>query len=433
METRTILQITLAVLVALIVALAGYIFYLFAWPTDVQVVETIVQENAAAVEVQNPWEDQGGAAITLVKAQRILAPPPKPKKEEEARRRQAKEEEPEPVPSSVGELMEREDYVRDVLKLAGPAPKGWTVQWWGETQYGEWFYLVRYVFEDEMIEVGPAWLVDLKGAKVLPKNVLARVVMDSAKGVKDDYYDKHKQVVKAIASHRFESGPNLGGALLMYFAQLTEESGGGAPKEAEDKILGWTIEHDRGPVFKAYFQWVDEGEPTYAEFEFDYSAKALKANNFYAAEVMRQGEDFSEGKRATILPDAYDREERKWVEGPCRNRKLLKKRAVRDQCKALATMLGQVEIIEAVEWLLTQQVSSPDAFAECKEDRRCRWGAKLVSDGLYEISYKYNLDEGDGEEDREDQVAWKVALSEDAVTPIDRTAAAAWRAVQPRF
>ncbi len=425
METRQILQIVLAIIVLSIVGLGIFIFVSFGGSTQTTVVKEVIIDNSPKEKV-NPYSIQGQAAVELVKVKKAVVPVQAAEDDKKKAKKKDEDVPTERVP--VATLLEREDFIKNTLKLGNREKLGWQVQWWGETDYGEWFYLVTYAFKDAHIIVGPSWLVDLKQAKVVPKNVLARVAMDPTKSVEDDYYDKHKQVVSALASHRFESGLTLSGALLMHFENREESAEG-------DSILGWTIAHDRGTLFKAYFQWVEAGEPTYAEFEFDYQAKALKASNLQAADVMRIGEDFAKTERADIMPESYDpsaKPGKNWTGGA---KKACASRKLRDQCKSMATMFGQREIVEALEWLLTAQASNSEAFKECKASRQCKWSSKPKddSDDVYVVSYIYNLkDEESSKESVEKSVAWEVALKSEKITPLDRISQAAWLAIHPR-
>lgn len=426
METRQILQGILAIILISVVGLGSFIAYSFTRKGETIVVKEVIQDGAQQEIKKNPWEAQGPVAIELVQNLRVKAPaefkaaPKDPKREDKK-----SDPSPELTALGAGELVERADFVEHVLQLHEAKKLGWQVQWWGETKFGESFYLVRYAFEDAHIVVGPAWLVDLKGGQVVPKNVLARAVMEPVEKVrKDDYYDKHQQVVSALASHRFESALTLGGALLLHFENREEASEG-------DSILGWTIEHDRGNLFKAYFQWIEAGEPTYAEFEFDYDRKALKASNLQAADVMRIGEDFTKTQRADIMPESYDPKEDEGSRWQGKSRQACKSRKARDQCKSMAAMFEQREIVEALEWMLTAQSETPDAFATCKTERRCAWASKAKEDaeGTYLVSYIYNLEGGQGNEKR---VGWEVRVKDEKIIPLDRISMAAWRAINPR-
>jgi len=65
METRSILQIVLGGIIALILGLGGFIVYELTRVADKVVVKTIVEPDV--VERINPWADKGSAAIALVK------------------------------------------------------------------------------------------------------------------------------------------------------------------------------------------------------------------------------------------------------------------------------------------------------------------------------------------------------------------------------
>lgn len=434
MDTRNILKIILGLIIGLVLVVGGYLSFLLLRPARQQKVERIVVSAGEEKKKINPWANEGNVAILLVKSLRVVAPVEQtPDQIAEDRKNKRKKKKAKASSSLETEevlveaLVKRASFYKNTLNLGALKEVGWKVQWWGETKYGPSFYLVRYVFKDAHIQVGPAWLVDLKSRKVVPKNVLARAVMEPLKATKDKYYDKHKQVVSALASHRFEAGINLSGALINYFETLRESS----ESKDGDKILGWTIDHDRGPLFKAYFQWIEAGVPTYAEFEFDYDRKALRAVNFQAANVMREGEDFSKKARVSIMAKSFNPKApagRRWMTGACRNRKLLKRRArVRHQCKALATMLSQNDVVEALEWLLTAQVESSAAFTVCKDKRHCKWSAKPVNDHEFEVSYIYKLKGGN-----EHKVGWKIGIKDAKITPLDRRSTAAWRSIHPR-
>ena len=421
METRTILQIILGSIFLLILGLGGYIIYTFTKKAEVITVTRVLKQTSEEVEEKNPWEDKGAAAIEVVKRQQVVPPPEDPKSGD------AKKGDDEQGQETItfAQLLERESFIQQHLKLPKGSKPEWSAQWWGQTEHGPSYFLVRFGAKDANITVGPEWLVNLKGPKIVPKNVLARVVQRPVKGKEDPYYDKHQQVVSALASHRFESELNLGGALLMYFEQRESSS-------EKDEILGWTIEHDRGPLFKAYFQWIESGDPTYAEFEFDYDKKALKASNLQAANIMRIGEDFEKTDRAKISPDSYDARAKKgkrWKGGArdaCRSRKM------RSKCRSLATMLQQDKVVEALAWMLTAQVESADSFEACKRARKCSWKSNAIegTPGAYTVSYVYDLTKEDDEDAK--SVSWELNLKDGKIKPIDKLAQASWKAVYPR-
>lgn len=415
MDTRTLLQIILGLIIASIVGVGGLILYTVTRPPAQATVATIITKDEAAAKEVNPWSKQTEAAALLVKRQRVTVPPKLDKRGKPVG-------EPEQV--SVEALVQRPEFIKDTLKITSGKLKGWRSTWWGETKYGPSFYMVQLQFEDGHISFGPQWLVDLKGQKIVPKNVLARVITSPAAAKDDPYYDKHEQVVSALAGHRFDSGINLGGALLMYFEQREEVAEG-------DTVLGWTIEHDQGAMFHAFFQWVEAGEPTNAEFEFDYEKKALKPVNFQAANVMRVGEEFGrDKKRVEISPGSFNAtatsDKNLWL-GPARA--VCQSTEQRDTCAALASILTNRQAVEALEWLLTTRSATAADFDTCKQSRNCKWLTEPKPDtpGVFQVSYLYKLDDKP-----ERRVSWEVALKDKTITPTDRTSTTAWRATNPR-
>ncbi len=419
METRTILQIVLGIIVLAVVGLGAFIVYELTREAETTVVETVFVEEEAE-EIINPWADKGDAAIALVKRVAVTEPV-FPETEEEAKNKKKKKkkddeaEEPEIEPM-IGAVMENDKFAKEILKVQGERV-GWRAQWWGETKYGPSFFLVRYVFKDADIMVGPAWLVDLKNRRVVPKNLPAKVAENPKQQMESEYYDKKKQIVSAIANHRFDGGMSLAGALLVYFEQQSET-------DEKDTIEGWTIDHDRGSLFKAYFQWIQGGEPVYAEFEFDFDAKALKPVNLQAASIMRVGEDFDR-ERVSIMPSSYDPKARgsRWV-GPAKKQCRASKNRAR--CDALATVLDETEVIESLEWLLTARSEGSEQFEKCKEERFCSW-RPVAGDGKYAIKYVYKI----GEQD-ERSVTWEVDPKSREIQPTDRISSLAFSAIRPR-
>jgi hypothetical protein len=256
--------------------------------------------------------------------------------------------------------------------------------------------------------------------KIVAKNLPALVTENPAKGMESVYYDKKQQVVSAIASHRFDNGMSLAGALLLYFEQRSDET------SKDDRIIGWTIDHETGNLFKAYFQWVEKDEPSYAEFEFDYDKKALKPVNLQAANIMRVGEAFDR-ERVSIMPAQYDpsakRASQRWKGGA---RKACAKREARNRCKALATILDEGEVVESLEWLLTARANAPEDFEKCKEERQCSWLPSPKGEGIFNVKYRYNLGK------REGDVSWDVKLKSGEITPVDRISQLAYSVIRPR-
>ncbi|AWV88835.1 hypothetical protein [Bradymonas sediminis] len=447
MDSRLALQIALGVLVSLIILVAGLIIYEVTYEAEAQVVETVMIPADDNKVQPNPWASEANreAAIKLVKRKVV-----KLEEVKDSKKGAAKDGEEEVAPTRVEQLMADKDFIEKKLKLKNVEPVGWTAQWWGDTKYGPQYYLVKYEFKDAYIGVGPTWLVDLKTQKVVAKNVLANVALDPGKGVESGYYDKAAQVVSAITNHRFDSGVNLGGALLLYFAENVSKS-------EEDTILGWTITHDRGNQFDAYFQWMENGESTYAQFAFDYDRKALRAVNLQAADIMRAGEAVTHTKAVDIMPNSYDADKRAWI-GPAK--KASTQPRTRARFKALASVLNESELVESFQWLLTGQGTKPEDLERCKETHNCRFMPQQKDKDTYRIIYIFNVDrdksfdpknidpewvceyslnvdeaakKAKGWASKSQCVAWDVNVKTDTITPIGQTSTLAYRAIHPRI
>lgn len=418
METRTILQIVLGVIVTLIVALGGFIIYQLTREAETVVVKEIIEPEVE--ERINPWADKGEAAISLVKRLEVVQPliPKKEEPKPNSRRKRKVEEEVELAPVTYDEAFTNEEFVKSVLGVSAEAV-GWESQWWEETKFGPHFFMVRFAFKDGDIKLGPEWIVDLKNRKVVPKNLLAQVVQNPTEGVKSEYYGKNQQIVSAIGNHRFESRMSLAGALLLYFEQR-------ADSESDDTIVGWTINHERGNLFKAYFQWLENNESTYAEFEFDFDRKALKPINLQAANLMNVGEDFDR-QRVSIMPMTYNASApnpaNRWIDGA---RKQCRKPANKPGCDALATIFDQKEVVETLEWLLTAQANTADEFEECKKKRECRWIPSPKSGSEFNVKYAFNL------KGKEQNVSWDVDLKSNEIKPADRVSKLALSVIRAR-
>lgn len=417
MDTRLVLQIVLGVIVTLIVVSGILMVVVLTREAETVVVQDVAEERTTTRERRNPWADQGAAAVALVQRSRVRGAPGHGISREGL---------------TVGSLMESEPFVRETLKIGSGESQGWTADWWGETKYGPSFYLVRYAFLDGAITIGPAWLVDLQEQKVVPKNVLAEVVSNPETGVRSDYYDQARQVVSAMTNHRFPSGLNLGGALVRYF-------GGVDVTQSENRVVGWTVDHDRNEIFQAYFQWEENGETTYAHFEFDYQRRALRAANLQAHGIMREGERFDPLEKVSIMPRSYNPRERRAVnrwQGGARSQ--CQQPAHRDGCRALATILDNTDLVETLEWVLTQTPESARQFSRCQEPRDgepplCRWRPVRGENDVFRVYFEYFLGDVDAEENPEaEQIIWDVHLSEGRVTPVDIFSEVAYRAVHPR-
>ncbi len=410
METRTILQIVLGVVGAAVILLGGVIAYELTRGPVTVVERTFEEVEQTEKEEKNKWEDRGESAIELVEQE------PVGEMDDETREMLGDGD------VTIGEVMENEEFVSEKLNIDGPERQGWKAEWWGETKYGAHFYLVTHAFEDKAVTIGPNWLVSLKEDKVVPKNIPAKVATEPATGVDSEYYDKSKEVVSAITKHTFDSGVTLAGALVLYFVRR-------AGNESDNTIFGWTIQHERNQLFKAYFQWREGDETTYAEFDFDYERKALKAVNLHAGNLMREGEKMEATDELSILPNSYDPDARRpsdrWTG---RAAKAYRDPNNRPRFNALGAVLSKEDLIDSIEWVLRSKGMKADQFERCKKNRKCRWKPEKKDEELYRVTYLYNLGEGD------QKIGWEVDLSADEpeLDPVGRVSELAYRVVFPR-
>lgn len=418
METRTILQVVLGVVVSAVVLIGVLIVYELTRSPETVIEtkwETVEQEKTVE---KNKWEDRQNEAIGLVKKE------PVGEMADETRELLALDEDEE---TTIGAVLKDDTFVEQKLKVDGPDAEGWEAEWWGETKYGDHFYLVRYAFQDAAITLGPTWLVSLKREKVVPKNVTAKVATSPEEGTDSEYYDKDREVVSALTKHTFDNGLTLAAALILYFNERAGEKG-------DDSILGWTIQHDREQLFRAYFQWREKGERTYAEFNFDYDRKALKPINLHAGNLMREGEQFEKIEPVDILPKSYnpdaDRPSEQWTG---RAAKAYQNPKHRERFKALGTVLSEEDLISSIEWLLRSQAKTAEEFEQCKKPQdgnppKCRWKPEQQDEQSYRVTYKYDLGGG------ANKIQFDVDLSadENQISPVGRVSTLAYHVVFPR-
>lgn len=416
METRTILKIVLGLLTLTVVGISFYVAYTLLRPASTVIVKEVIVDKQEEIVPVNPWSQEGKRAISLVKSAVVEVSIVPEKKKTRRRNKKTTTQEAKFEKKTLEEILQQPSFASDVLKVHGKL-EGWKATWWGETKHGSSYFLVTYAFKDAQITVGPQWLVDLKTNKVIAKNLPALMTTSPKKGRASKYYDKNDEIISTIAAHRFESKINLAGALLLYFESREDT-------DKDDTILGWTVQHERGNLFKAYFQWVENKEPTYAEFEFDFDAKALKAINLQAANIMRVGDAFSK-KRVSIMPSTYDASARRGQRWIGRSKKVCKKNKA--GCRALDIILSDRATIESIEWLLTAQANTSEAFVKCIEERRCRWIPMPKAKNGFSVKYMYRLGN-----DADKSIAWDVDLRKRKIKPSDRVSNLAFSTLRPR-
>jgi hypothetical protein len=141
---------------------------------------------------------------------------------------------------------------------------------------------------------------------------------------------------------------------------------------------------------------------------------------------MNLGSNFKSMTRARILPKTYNPDARnakdRWT-GESRDN--CKQKENRKRCNAMARLLEDRSLIEAVEWLLT--VRADGSFEVCKQKRRCKWSVN-EKEGIFEIAYIYDLDELQGEQ----RVSWDVNVRKKTILPRDQLSKMAFLSVHPR-
>lgn len=413
MTKRQILYMVLSFAVTLILILALVAIIII---TDKPKVEIVFKKGTQAQQTgpgrqKGKWEDKEKDAIRLVRKLEVPAPPDKDnprRKDEEAR-------------ISINDLT-RQGFFESTFNLGGLEKVGWTARYLKDS-----YYFVSYRFKDQLVYTGPTWLVDVKKQSVMPKDAMALATLNPGSAEAREYSKVEQQVISAITNHTFPGGINLGGIMLIHFSELPSRREG-------DHILGWTVVHEYDDIYTAFFQWVDDGEITYAEFEFDLGDKALRGKNLQAANIMQKGRDFEQASPVKILPTTYNPDASnpasRWTGA---SRKACSAPQYKDQCEALATILQDRELVTALEWLLTASVDDPDKFEVCKEDRRCRWKPERLDEGKYRIHYEYNLD-AEGDDKTTHTVTWDVNLKskEGRIVPQTRLSDMAYRAVHSR-
>lgn len=417
MTKRQILYAVLGFMATMIfVMIAGVVVLLITKP-EAKIIWTDAAKKEAqkTVRKKGKWEDKEKQAISKVAAVEVDAP------ESEEDKKARKRKKPEEVPKTNLGSLARSGWFEQTFKTGDLEDAGWQASWAKDA-----WYFVSYNRRDGLINVGPTWLVNVQDGRILPKNAMARAGMMPDLANAKEHFEREQQVIGSIANHNFESGVTLGGIMLIHFSGLERTEDG-------DRIVGWTIVHDYGNAYRAYFQWIEDGEATYADFEFDYAQKALRSRNLQAANLMNLGGDFEPTERVSIMPASYNPEAEqpgdRWLG---KSRSACKTRANAARCRALAKVLQDQALIESVEWLLTTRAGDASKFSACKDDQRCKWTPRVKAAGVFEVEYSYEL-EGDDEVGRADgKATWLIDVKKNQITPQDELAEMAFLAVHPR-
>lgn len=302
----------------------------------------------------------------------------------------------------------------------------------GETQIPDPQYEVYLDYQDESVTVGPVWIVDLETGVVIPRNDMASVFGQTIHNYKEvaENLERPASVVRAIISHKFDVGIDLGGVFLLHFLKLASASG-----HEDDSIIGWTVMHEFQDDFSAYFQWVEREEVRVAKFRFNWKNKSLEPRGLLAIDLMAAGENMQSIKPVDIYPKEYNNDlhiprSERWSRGhSCRSRDY------RQLCTAFVKMLEQQEFVNAMAWLLTNgEADANRRIDQCKEERKCRWHTRQASDeynpkgrtDLIEVSYEYEVN------GRPHSVHFLVDSGTEVVTPLDKLSQWAYWSVTPR-
>lgn len=300
-------------------------------------------------------------------------------------------------------------------------------------------YEVYLDYQDESVNVGPVWIVDLEDERfVIPRNDMAAIFDQNADNYKEvkESVERPASVIRAIVSHKFDNGIDLGGVFLLHFLQLASK-----PGHENDRIIGWTVMHEFESDYSAYFQWVEKDEVRVAKFKFDWASKSLAPKGLLAIDLMGAGESMKALRAADIYPNDYTNElgvpriERWSKKHPCRSADY------KQMCTAFVKVLEQQEFINAMEWLLTDgKENGATLIDQCKSAKpgqkpKCRWNTRLAtgennptkSSKLYEIDYIYELN------GRENQVKFLVDSETETIKPLDKISQWAYYSVAPRM
>lgn len=302
----------------------------------------------------------------------------------------------------------------------------------GSTQKPDPHYEVYLDYSDESVLVGPVWVVDVETQEVIPRNDMASVFDRNLSNYEaiNDHLERPANVVRAIISHQFDSGIDLGGVFLLHFNKLISD-----PKHANDEIIGWTVMHDFKDDYVAYFQWRELGEVKAAKFLFNWETKSLQPVGLLAIDLMNMGENMSSVKPVNILPNDYindlaiPRNERWGKNHKCRIRDY------RNICTGFVKVLEQREFVNAMAWLVTNgEADATRRVERCKSEKNCSWVIKIASgdlnpsnnSNLILIEYKYLLN------DRSQSVKFLVDAESETVKPLDQFSQWAYWIATPR-
>lgn len=431
---RNVAYILLTVAIVVVLGLAGFLIYLLNARSADSLPEDTGAKKARTYVSLDPYAGRDQDAIDIVKNLRVISPDYIDAVEEN--RKDNKPIEVEFSRVTVDSLVEQQflekRFNMNFLKKGEWRTLHLDTDVSGSTQKPDPHYEVYLDYSNESVIVGPVWIVDVESKDVIPRNDMASVFDRNISNyeVINEHLERPENVVRAIISHKFESGIDLGGVFLLHFNKLISN-----PKHANDEIIGWTVMHDFKDDYVAYFQWRELEEVKVAKFLFNWETKSLQPVGLLAIDLMSMGENMSSVKPVNILPNDYinniaiPRKER-WTKGhDCRERDY------RNICTGFVKVLEQREFVNAMGWLVTNgEADATRRVERCKSDKNCSWSIKIASGelnpennpNLILIEYKYLLNE------RSHSVKFLVDAETETVKPLDRFSQWAYWIATPR-
>ena len=395
MKTRRILQIVFAVVCIAVVIVGGLIGYELLYPvshTRLQN-ESGKAESAQQQNRRNPWASRHSQAIRL--AGQLLD-------------------------KSAVERLDSDQFVNSKLHLVDTERVGWRASWWGETEYGPSYYLLKYTFYDGAVQLGPEWLVDLQSDRIEPKNTAAKLVQnpDTDAGMPDI-----EGLIHRIARHQLGDKLHLAGALMVRWAQIQRQD-----PDTNIRLRGWRLEHTYGQRFNCYFMWKTGGESNHASFDFDRSSGAIRPSNLQANHIMGLESELKSTQKINIEPETYDRRQDSHIErwrGESKAKCVRADGRLRPACQALSMILSRRLLIENIEWYLSFKISEPGAFERCRRNKECRWVPESESGETFRVSYDYRV------EGEDKSLEWRVNLESGAIEGTGPITRSAIRVIEP--
>ena len=440
MESRTILILVLVVIGVLAVGVGIYGVHSFM--NRPEAVDSVTADNIKKgfIQVNDPYANKGAEALSLVQEyiQEYLAM--KQKFEAANYREHGDIVDPASIPErykTINEIVES-GYLEKTYNMSFLKKDEWQTLHLDTDRedkvVADPYYEVYLYYRDEGVKIGPVWVVNLYDKSVTPRNEMAEAFDRTVRDYKeiDEKLKRPEAVVRAIISHKFESGIELGGVFLLHFMNLTKSKD---PAHADDHIIGWTVEHEYRDFYNAYFQWFEKGETRVAKFRFDWGTQRLEPKGLLAIDLMAEGEKLNTLRQIDILPDGYVNNlniprKARWPKGtPCSTDD------VKQLCTAFVKVLEQQEFIHALQWLMTGGRSNADEdFKRCKVSRKCFWQPQEAPEevnpeknsNLFQIGYHYDFGKG------EQVINFLVDSEKETITPLDNISRWAYWSVSPR-